>query len=162
MRHDQILARDTYDRVDVAAVWPVGVQVAPLPVLDIDQPAQAARFEPTPSAPDVAAGVGGLIAASYGGLIAAFAVATAGSRESLFMITISALFVVAFFTVPRLILAQEPKTGRRPSFERFLAEGMETLTGHSTGGAALVQMLIVPVFLTFAILAIGVAAAIIM
>jgi hypothetical protein len=162
MRHEQVLARDSYDRVDVAAVWPVGVQVAPLPVPDLEHGLRAEHFEPTPSAPDVAAGVGGLIAASYAGLIAAFAVATVGSRESLFMVTISALFVVAFFTVPRLMLGQEPKTGRRPSFERFLADGMETLTGHSTGTAALVQMLIVPVFLTFAILAIGVAAAIIM
>jgi 3-oxoacyl-(acyl-carrier-protein) synthase len=39
---------------------------------------------------------------------------------------------------------------------------METLTGHSTGGAALVQMLIVPVSLTFGILAMAVAAAIYM
>ncbi|HEU0133605.1 MAG TPA: hypothetical protein VFR28_02190 [Allosphingosinicella sp.] len=162
MRHDQIHAKDSYDRIDVAAVWPVGIQVAPLPVPDLVRRDPAEPFEPTPSAPDVAAGVGRLIVAAYCGLIAAFAAATAGSGESLFAIAIAALFLAAFFTVPRLILAQELESGPRPSFERFLAEGMETLTGHSSGGAALVQMLIVPVFLTFGILAIGVAAAFIL
>ena len=39
---------------------------------------------------------------------------------------------------------------------------MRTFTGHSSGGAALVQMLMVPAFLTLAVLAIGAAAAIIM
>jgi hypothetical protein len=43
-----------------------------------------------------------------------------------------------------------------------MEQGMETLTGHSDAGAALVQMLIVPVLLTFAILATGIYAAIVL
>ena len=47
-------------------------------------------------------------------------------------------------------------------FDGFLREGMETMTGHSTSAAALVQMLIVPVMLTLGIAAMGVAAAVYM
>ena len=43
-----------------------------------------------------------------------------------------------------------------------MRDGMNTLTGHSTGGAALVQMMIVPVLLTFGVLLMGVAAAMMM
>jgi hypothetical protein len=154
MRHEQILDRDSYTKVDVAAVWPVGGQIAPLPVPEL---APEVHVAPTPSCADVPASVGGLIVASYAGLIAAFAVATVGSAHSWYMITISALFVVAFFTVPRIFLGIEPKQGARPDFDRFMAEGMQTLTGHSSGGAALVQMLIVPVSLTLGILAMAVA-----
>jgi len=157
MRHQQALEKDSFAKVDVAALWPTGTQVAPLPVPDVDQPAVQLHTTPTPSCPDVPASVGGLIAASYAALIGAFAVATIGSAHSWYMITISALFVVAFFTVPRIILGMEPKQGVRPDFDRFMAEGMETLTGHSSGGAALVQMLIVPVSLAFGILAIAIA-----
>ena len=158
MRHEQILDRDSYTKVDVAAVWPVGGQVVPLPVPDVAQaPAPEVHAAPTPSCADVPASVGGLIVASYAGLIGAFAVATVGSAHSWYMITISALFVVAFFTVPRIFLGIEPKQGARPDFDRFMAEGMQTLTGHSSGSAALVQMLIVPVSLTLGILAMAVA-----
>lgn len=158
MRHDQIFAKDSYDRIDigkVAAVWPARAQVPPLPLAEADAAPAAAPFLPTPSCPDVPVGVGKLIVAAYVGLIAAFAAVTVGSAYSLYMITISALFLVAFFTVPILFLAQEPKSGRRPSFERFMAEGMGTLTGHCSGNAALVQMLIVPVSLTMGVLIIG-------
>jgi hypothetical protein len=158
MQHDQILKEDSYNKVDIAAVWPASVQVAPLPVPDIEERAAAEPFVPTPSSPDVPVAVGGLIVVSYVALIAAFALATVGSGQSIFAITISALFLMAFFTVPRVFLGMEPKQGRRPSFDRFMSEGMETLTGHCSGGAALTQMLIVPVSLTLGTLVIAVAA----
>jgi hypothetical protein len=44
---------------------------------------------------------------------------------------------------------------KRPGLGKFLKRGMETLTGHSSGPAALVQILIVPIFLTLAVLAMG-------
>ena len=119
-------------------------------------------FQATPAAPDVPAAVGKLIILAYVALIAAFALATAASAHSIYMITISALFVVVFFTVPWLFFRQERSSGARPAFDRFMREGMDTLTGHSTGGAALVQMLIVPVLLTAGVLVMGIAAAIIM
>ena len=162
MRHEQIAARDTYSKVDIMAVWPTGAQIAPLPIPDIEQADPARTFAATPAAPDIPAAVGWMIVLSYVALIAAFATATVASAHSVYMITISALFVVAFFTVPWLFFRQELGVCERPAFDRFMREGMDTLTGHSTGRAALVQMLIVPVFLTAGVLAMGVAGAIIL
>lgn len=161
MRHEQIAARDTYTKVDIAAVWPTGAQVAPLPVPDLDQAAPQAQ-QATPAAPDVPAAVGKLIAGSYVTLLAAFALATVASSYSVYTIVICAGFLVAYFSVPWLFFRQERSSGKRPSLEAFMQDGMETLTGHSSGGAALVQMMIVPVFLTIGVIAMGIAAAIIM
>ena len=61
----------------------------------------------------------------------------------------------------RIFFSVEQSTGRRPSFERFLREGMATMTGRSSGRDALIQMLIVPVMLTFGVIAMGIAPAVI-
>jgi hypothetical protein len=161
MRHEQIATRNDLTEFDIAAVWPGNAPFAPLPLPDLPPPGDQDSFRAAPAAPDVPVAVGRLLVAAYSALIAAFALATAGSRESVFMITISALFVVIFFTVPRLMLGVEPKGARRPGFSRFMASGMDTFTGQSTGQAALVQILIVPVFLTGGVLAMAIAAAII-
>ena len=102
-----------------------------------------------------------MIAASYAGLIGALAIATVSSAQSTFVIVISALFVIAFFTVPRVFLSVERDNGVRTSFDAFLRNGMETYTGHNSGKAALVQMLMIPIMLMFAVLAMGAAVAII-
>ena len=96
-----------------------------------------------------------MLAASYATLIGALFLATAGSASSIFAIVIAAIFVAIFFTVPRIFFAVEPMTEKRPGLGVFLNGGMETLTGHCSGPAALVQMMIVPVFLTLAVLAMG-------
>lgn len=143
---------DTFERrqpVDETAVAWLAPTIAPFPLGDLE-PARAA-----PAAPDVPASVGGMIAASYAALIGALFVATAGSASSIFAIAIAALFVAIFFTVPRIFFAVEPMTEQRPGLGKFLKRGMETLTGHSSGPAALVQMLVVPAFLTLAVLAMG-------
>lgn len=121
----------------------------PLPVGDMEP------TRPASVAPDVPGSVGGMIAASYMALIGALFVGTAGSLSSIFAIAIAALFVVMFFTVPRILFAVEQMPERRPGLGKFLKCGMQTLTGHSSGPAALVQMLVVPVFLTLAVLAMG-------
>lgn len=162
MRHEQIAARDTYDEVNVAAVWPVATQLIPLPIPEIELLEAEPVFRSAPAVPDLPAAVGKLIIASYAALIGAFALATAGSADSIFMISIAALFVVMYFAVPGVILGIEPQSGVRPSLGRFMQEGMQTLTGHCSGKAALVQILIVPVFLTIGVLFMGIAAAIIM
>ncbi len=162
MRHEVLKVRDSFDMVDVAAVWPAGAQVAPLPISEIEQPADREAVYGAPAAPDVPAAVGGLIVAAYVSLIAAFALATVASRESIFMIVVAAFFVFMFFSVPRLFFRFEADHGVRRSFSRFMSDGMQTFTGHSSGGAALVQMLIVPVFLTLGVIAMGIAAAIIL
>ena len=159
MRREQFIARQGYDAIDIAAVWPTSAQLAPFPIPELEQISENQEFRATPAAPDVPAAVGGMIAASYAGLIAALAFATVGSAESIFVIVIAALFVIAFFTVPRIFFAVERDSGVRTSFDAFLRNGMDTFTGHNSGKSALVQMLIVPVLLTFAVLAMGVAIA---
>jgi len=137
-------------------LWPVlnrdVMHSVPIPAV-IDE---ALVFRSAPAAPDVPAAVGVLLFAIYLGLIGALALATAGPGESRFMLVIASLFVVAFFTVPRLILAQEPSYGHRVTMARFLADGIETNTGHCSGRAALVQMLVVPVMLTLGVVLIAV------
>ena len=159
MDSEQFIARHGYDSMDVAAVWPSSASLAPFPVPEMERIAEGQEFQATPAAPDVPAAVGGLIAASYAGLIAALAVATVGSAESMFVVVIAGLFVVAFFTVPRIFFAVERDSGVRASFDEFLHNGMNTFTGHNSGKAALVQMLTIPIMLTFAVLAMGMAIA---
>jgi hypothetical protein len=163
MRHEQIADTGSYARVDVArAAWPVAGQVTPAPVPEIAAEAADPPFLPTPAAPDVPAGAGILLLGSYLALIGSFALVTAGSALSIFAITICFLFVAIYFAVPRIFFAVEPKHGGRVSLEQFLAGGMETATGHSSGAAALVQMMIVPVLLTFGVLLIGIAKAVVL
>ena len=102
-----------------------------------------------------------MLFAAYLALIGALAIATSGPGRIANGAGHRGLFVVAFFTVPRFIFAQEPKQRPRPDLDRFLATGMRTFTGHCTGGAALVQMFIVPVALTIGMLAIAVVIALI-
>jgi len=160
MLHEKIEARGRVDGIDVAAVWPVSAQVAPVPIPEVEGPAEA--FRPTPAAPDVPAGVGAMIFVSYAMVIVALFFAAAGTAYSVFMITISALFVIMFFAVPRLFLKVEPRDRPRTSFDNFMYRGIQTMTGHSTGSAALIQMMIVPVFLAIGISAMGIAARILM
>jgi len=159
MGREQPIARQKHDAMDVAAVWPSSATFAPLPVWDLEPVKDPKEFQATPAAPDVPAAVGGLIAASYAGLIAALAVATAGSGQSIFVIVVSALFVLTFFTVPRIMFAVERHSGVRASFDEFLRNGVNTFTGHNGGRAVLVQMLIIPIALTLGVLAMGVAIA---
>ena len=159
MDSEQLFVRQGYDSMDVAAVWPTSASVAPFPIPEMEPISQRQEFSATPAAPDVPAAVGVMIAASYAGLIVALAVATAGSGKSIFAIVIAALFVTIFFTVPRIFFSVERDSGVRASFDDFLSKGMDTLTGHSSGTSALVQMLIIPIMLTLAVLAMGITIA---
>jgi hypothetical protein len=80
------------------------------------------------------------------------------STEASFMIVVSGLYVAIFFAIPRIFLRVERDPSRRPDLARFMAEGMDTLTGRMSGAAALVQIYVVPVLLTLGILVIGLAA----
>lgn len=156
MDREHFVARQGFDSLDVAAVWPSSAQIPPLPVWELEPISQRHELQASSAAPDVPATVGGLIAASYVGLIAALAVATAGSAKSIFAIVIAALFLIAFFAVPRIFFAVERGSRVRTSFDAFLRNGMDTFTGRNSGKAALIQMLIVPVMLTLAVLAMGI------
>lgn len=69
---------------------------------------------------------------------------------------IGCFYVTMFFAVPAIFFGVEDDRVRRPSLLEFLDQGVETATGRISGGGALVQMLIVPVLLAFAILAMGI------
>lgn len=142
MRHEQLEHHDSFDIVDVARLWPNATEIAP-----------AARS--APAAPDVPAAAGGLMVASYAALLGAFPLLIAHDGSSVFAIAISAFYLAMFFAVPALFFRVEGDTSRRPEMSTFLELGMQTATGHISGKGALVQMLVVPVLLTFGVLAIG-------
>ena len=60
-----------------------------------------------------------------------------------------------FLAVPRIFLAVEADPAKRPSMAEFNARGIDTCTGHLSGRAALVQILVVPVLLSLPLLIIG-------
>ena len=155
MRHESIARA----RI-AAAAWPATIDglVLAEPAEAPTEPAasQAEPALPTPAAPDVAAGVGSLIVAAYVTLMLVFFALFTGSMLALFVITICAGFVGIFFAIPRIFFALEPDRSRRPSMPVFMDQGLETLTGHSSGRDALVQMLIVPVLLILCLLAMGI------
>ena len=68
-------------------------------------------------------------------------------------------FIAAFFTVPGLWARMKPDDSRTPArdWSRFMAEGIMTATGHSSGREAVVLALLLP----FLILSFAVAVAII-
>ena len=140
-------------------VWPVlnreCPDCGPVPAI-VDE---SLAFRAAPATPDVPSAVGVLLFGCYLALVGALALATAGPGQSKFMLVIAGLFVVAFFTVARFIFAQGPQDSRRPGMERFLACGLDTYTGPCAGGAAMVQMFVVPVLLTLGMLAIAVVIA---
>jgi hypothetical protein len=157
MRHERISQAKI-----AAAAWP-----STLEGLMLAEPSAAEAVAepelqtgPTPAAPDIAPGVGGLIVAAYVSLVLVLFTFFTGSLTAMFAVTVAAGFVAIFFAVPRIFLAVEPKAGRRPSLPEFMEKGVNTLTGHSSGREALLQMLIVPVLLTFGLLAMGIAVAI--
>ena len=160
MRHDSLNNRDDYDTVDVAAVWPASAQVAPLPIPELIDQSDEQVTRSAPAAPDVPAAAGMMIAGTYVALIAALAMATVGSGKSAMFIVIAFFFVFTFFSVPAIFLGVEGDENGRRSFSAFMEQGMETLTGHNSGRAVLVQMLLVPVLLTFGVLCMGIAAAV--
>lgn len=159
MRHEKLNQRDKIDGLDVAAVWPASAQLSPLPVpdrLDVDAPQS-----PEEATPDVPVAAGMMIVGAYVTLVGALALATAVPGKSLFAIVIAFFFVTMFFAVPAAFLGIDARARTQLSLDRFLRDGMQTFNGHSSGGAALVQMLVVPVFLTLGVIGIGIAAALI-
>ena len=149
------MLRDEYSPAQQALldepVWPV-LNREPARITAVPPVENAVPFRAAAGTPDVPVAVGVMLFGCYLALIGALALATVGSSHSKFMVVLAALFVVALFTVPGIVLAQDPKIGRRPSLQKFLSQGMDTFTGHCSGRAALVQILVVPVLLTLGVL----------
>jgi hypothetical protein len=144
VRHEQIQARESYSVTSLpnAEAKNAGETIAP-----------TSPFMSAPVMPDVPVGVGRMIVASYIAMVVAFAVGLGGDRDMNFALIIVSLFVVVYFTLPSILLGVAPETSARPSLKRFMSEGMMTYTGWTDGKAALVQILIVPVCLTIAAIA---------
>ena len=155
MRHVELKERESFDLVDVAAIWPAAGTAAPAP---LDEVEAALEARATAAVPDMPAGVGKAIVAVYAALIGVFFLTMARGAEATFMIVVSALYTVMFLAVPRLFLKVEPDRSRRPDLARFLDKGIDTWTGHMSGSSALVQIFVVPVLLTLGLLVIGLAA----
>jgi hypothetical protein len=150
MRHETI-DQHQMDSLDVAAVWPSTTQIAPLPLSELEAGASHDVDHPG-AAPDVPKAAGAFLVVAYSSLLAILAIGTTGSGESLLSIVVAAFFLFMFFAVPAVFLGVADVNAVRPSLPRFMEQGMQTLNGHSSGGAALVQMLAVPVCLIFGML----------
>jgi hypothetical protein len=154
---NQRLMQDAASRVPIAAVWPnLAAELAPPAPANDDRVPEAGPLERCTAAPDVPAGVGRLMVASYLALIGTFFALMAGSPLAFFSLVICAGFMAIYFAVPRIFLAIEADPARRPTLGKFLIDGLQTFTGHNSGRDALIQMMIVPVFLTLGIAAMGI------
>jgi hypothetical protein len=150
MRHEQLHRADSVDLVDVAAIWPNGLTSgAPLEELDLF------LARPEAAAPDMPAAAGSALVAAYAGLMGAFVLTMTRGGEVTFVIAIGCFYVAMFLAVPALFLRVEQRHARSPTISVFLASGLDTATGRISGAGALTQMLIVPLLLTAAVLAIG-------
>lgn len=153
MRHEQLKDKDSFEVVEI---WTSEGPTSAAPT----ELEPARRTGPEAAVPDVPPAVGLMMAGVYVSIVALFALTIANAGQGPFMIAIDAMFLIAFFAVPTIFLKLERAPSRRPTMSRFLSQGMQTYTGHVSGGGALTQMFIVPVLLAFAVLAIGIIAAI--
>lgn len=138
MRHQELKNRQAYELVDAPAAT-----------------RSRERLQPQAAVPDMPKAAGVFMIAAYAALMLAFVVTIHGARAD-FAIFIGAFYLAMFFAVPAVFLGTESDKTRRPDLVQFLDRGIDTATGWISGGSALVQMLIVPVLLAFAILAMGI------
>lgn len=151
MRQEELKNRNDFDLVDISA------HHGPPPPALVQMDSPRARLAEV-AVPDVPRAVGISMAAVYAAIVGLFALTIANAGEAPFMIAIDVIFLIAFFGVPTIFLTVE-RASVRPSMSRFMAEGMQTYTGHVSGGGALAQMFVVPVLLALAVVAFGIIAA---
>ena len=167
MRHEKLTASEGIDAKAIASVWPSTAQLAPLPLPELvadeksSSPHETGSVRSAEAVPDVPASVGVLIVAVYAALLMALATATAVPGKSGFAIAISAFFLFMFFAVPAAMLRVRVGSGRRATWDAFMEMGIDTYTGRCSGGAALIQMLVVPVALTLGVIGMAIAIALI-
>ena len=139
MRQQELRNPEAYEIVE-APGWNVAVEVRP---------------KPERAVPDMPKAAGLVMVAAYAALMLALVVTIRGSRAD-FAIAIGAFYLTMFFGVPAVFIRTEGDRSRRPDLVQFLDRGIDTATGRISGAGALVQMLIVPVLLAFAVLAMGI------
>ena len=119
-------------------------------------------FMSAPAAPDIPTAMGIMVVASYVALILTFIIGIAGTRDMILNLGIIVVFLTMFFAIPGIFLRTEPGGRGRPKLAQFMRSGIETATGSCSGGAALAQILIVPVFLTVSALVMSIIVAIVL
>lgn len=139
MRHEELKSRQEFDVVDAPAAT------------EASRPPQ----KPEPAVPDMPKAAGVFMIVAYAALIGAFVLTIHGARAD-FAIVIAAFYLMMFFAIPAAFLGAEGDRTRRPDLVQFLDRGIDTATGRIGGAEALVQMLIVPVLLAFAVFAMGI------
>ena len=139
MRHEQITATADFNVVEA----PKALE------------REIAHPQPAPAVPDMPKAAGVFMVLAYGALMGGFAVTIHGARAD-FAIVVAAFYLFMFFAIPAAFIAVERDRTRRPDLVQFLDRGIETATGRISGAGALVQMLLVPVLLAFAVLAMGI------
>ena len=147
-----------HDRIAIEAAIEVALPAikAPSgPFLEL-VPDAPAPFRPTPAVPDLPTSVGLLIVAIYVALLGAFVITMAGGGELGLSLVICFVYLAMFFAVPKIFLDIEADDSKRPTFQVFMARGIDTYTGWMSGGSALAQMLVVPVALLHGVIAIGI------
>lgn len=107
------------------------------------------------AAPDLPREIGLMILGSYGAIMAAFIALFMRSADAAMMVVISALYVAMYLSVPAIFLRTESRSGRL-DMPRFMANGIETWTGHVDGRAAIIQILSIPLTIAGAVTAIGI------
>jgi hypothetical protein len=96
--------------------------------------------------------------AGYIGILASFWLSFAGDTSAALSISVSTFYGAVFFGIPYFMLRTAAKHGastERPTLAEFVRGNFDTIYGRIGGGAALVQVAIVPVGLAFGSLAIG-------
>ena len=141
------------DRRDVLTSAEV---VALIPELASTGPSKPIMSEA--AAPDVPAAVGAMIVSVYALMMLGFFVGFARGADATMMVIISALYTAIYLAVPAVLLKVEGASGQI-GFQRFMRVGLQTWTGHLSGGEALVQMLLIPGAISIAILSIGIVVA---
>ena len=113
------------------------------------------RAQPEAAVPDMPKGAGVFMILAYAALMGAFVVTIHGARAD-FAIVIGLFYITMLFGVPAAMLGLEKDSSRRPALSEFLDQGIDTATGRISGAGALIQMLLVPVLLALAVLAMGI------
>jgi hypothetical protein len=143
MRHEDLKNLEAFDIVDPARLLDASVE-----------PETGSKS--AAAVPDIPAAAGAMMVAAYAGLMGVAMLALGNGSRSAFALLVSAFYLAMFLGVPAVFLRVERDSSRRPRLAEFLEKGMETATGRISGFGALVQMLIVPLLLTIAILAMGI------
>lgn len=92
----------------------------------------------------------GLLATFYGLFLAYLAVMGLGFAhpEMILPMAIFVIFTVGFYVVPMMWAVMKPDNGSKAmTMGELLGRGVATNTGHSGGGAAIAQVLVLPVLI---------------